>query len=253
MEVGSCCSEHSDDIFVYEFNPNDARSYACPAHKQPEEKDDERSNADEEEIEDDAVEFIPVEIELVDDSPSSTPTVELDSAGPELDLTPSECLKHLHTAVGKCHSSREELKVFAWGAKAIVRVVNDAYLAGGDPFEEGGIAHTAAVPAILELDAIRRENADDFDDECSKLNEALTYVWEQSQKLPEWSSRPVVELDDLPASSSAPASLEAGESLLSFFSTGVYVQYVFYIRYAVPWGSFLDYIVRSSIKSSARC
>eukprot|EP00904_Undaria_pinnatifida_P003534 jgi/Undpi1/13181/HiC_scaffold_8.g02843.m1 len=196
VEVTSDCSEHSDDIYVYEIDLDGNNSNAYPIYEQQHE-DDDYPDTDEEEIQDDAVEFIPVDIQMADDSSASTTAVELDVADPLLGLTPSECLQHLHTAVGLCppHSSCEALNVFEWGAKAILRVVNDAYLAGGNPFEEGGIVYTEAVPGILELDAIRIENEDDFDDMCYKLNEALTYVWEESRKLPKWSTRAVVELD----------------------------------------------------------
>eukprot|EP00904_Undaria_pinnatifida_P006426 jgi/Undpi1/2913/HiC_scaffold_14.g06290.m1 len=113
-----------------------------------------------------------VSFEFVD---LSSATVELEPAGPPPELTPTECLTHLPTAVGLCPPNKPEvgLKVFKWGAEAICDVVIESYLAGGDPFEDGGIMQTAAAPAIVKLAKIRKEYQEDFDDECILLDFAI--------------------------------------------------------------------------------
>eukprot|EP00904_Undaria_pinnatifida_P006394 jgi/Undpi1/2885/HiC_scaffold_14.g06262.m1 len=154
---------------------------------------------------DDAVSF-----EFVD--PSSA-TVELEPAGPPPELTPTECLTHLPTAVGLCPPNKPEigLKVFKWGAKAICGVVIESYLAGGDPFQDGGIMQTAAAPAIVKLAKIRKEYQEDFDDECISLDFAIEDLCEELARVP-WSAKPVEDLGSTPPTPSA-RGVEEGEEM----------------------------------------
>ena len=142
-----------------------------------------------------------VSFEFVD---LSSATVELEPAGPPPELTPTECLTHLPTAVGLCPPNKPEigLKVFKWGAKAICGVVIESYLAGGDPFEDGGIMQTAAAPAIVKLAKIRKEYQEDFDDECISLDFAIEDLCEELAKVP-WSAKTVEDLGSTPPTPSA--------------------------------------------------
>eukprot|EP00904_Undaria_pinnatifida_P006397 jgi/Undpi1/2888/HiC_scaffold_14.g06265.m1 len=147
-----------------------------------------------------------VSFEFVD---LSSATVELEPAGPPPELTPTECLTHLPTAVGLCPPNKPEigLKVFKWGAKAICGVVIESYLAGGDPFEDGGIMQTAAAPAIVRLAKIRKEYQEDFDDECISLDFAIEDLCEELARVP-WSAKPVEDLGSTPPTPSARGVVE---------------------------------------------
>eukprot|EP00904_Undaria_pinnatifida_P006398 jgi/Undpi1/2889/HiC_scaffold_14.g06266.m1 len=142
-----------------------------------------------------------VSFEFVD---LSSATAELEPAGPPPELTPTECLTHLPTAVGLCPPNKPEvcLKVFKWGAKAICGVVIESYLAGGDPFEDGGIMQTAAAPAIVKLAKIRKEYQEDFDDECISLDFAIEDLCEELARVP-WSAKTVEDLGSTPPTPSA--------------------------------------------------
>eukprot|EP00904_Undaria_pinnatifida_P006409 jgi/Undpi1/2899/HiC_scaffold_14.g06276.m1 len=111
---------------------------------------------------------------------------------------------HLPTAVGLCPPNKPEvgLKVFKWGAKAICGVVIESYLAGGDPFEDGGIMQTAAAPAIVKLAKIRKEYQEDFDDECISLDFAIEDLCEELARVP-WSAKTVEDLGSTPPTPSA--------------------------------------------------
>eukprot|EP00904_Undaria_pinnatifida_P006413 jgi/Undpi1/2901/HiC_scaffold_14.g06278.m1 len=147
-----------------------------------------------------------VSFEFVD---LSSATVELEPVGPPPELTPTECLTHLPTAVGLCPPNKPEigLKVFKWGAKAICGVVIESYLAGGDPFEDGGIMQTAAAPAIVKLAKIRKEYQEDFDDECISLDFAIEDLCEELARVP-WSAKPVEDLGSTPPTPSARGVVE---------------------------------------------
>eukprot|EP00904_Undaria_pinnatifida_P014054 jgi/Undpi1/977/HiC_scaffold_10.g04441.m1 len=131
------------------------------------------------------------------------------AGGPPPELTPTECLTHLPTAVGLCPPNKPEigLKVFKWGAKAICGVVIESYLAGGDPFEDGGIMQTAAAPAIVKLAKIRKEYQEDFDDECISLDFAIEDLCEELARVP-WSAKPVEDLGSTPPTSRARGVVE---------------------------------------------
>eukprot|EP00904_Undaria_pinnatifida_P006396 jgi/Undpi1/2887/HiC_scaffold_14.g06264.m1 len=150
-----------------------------------------------------------VSFEFVD---LSSATVELEPAGPPPELTPTECLTHLPTAVGLCPPNKPEvgLKVFKWGAKAICSVVIESYLAGGDPFEDGGIMQTAAAPAIVKLAKIRKEYQEDFDDECISLDFAIEDLCEELARVP-WSAKPVEDLGSTPPTPTSICSAAAEE------------------------------------------
>ena len=142
-----------------------------------------------------------VSFEFVD---LSSATVELEPAGSPPELTPTECLTHLPTAVGLCPPNKPKvgLKVFKWGAEAICDVVIELYLADGDPFEDGGIMQTAAAPAIVKLAKIRKEYQEDFDDECILLDLAIENLCEELARVP-WSAKTVENLGSTPPTPSA--------------------------------------------------
>ena len=133
----------------------------------------------------------------------SSATIELEPAGPPPELTPTECLTHLPTAVGLCPPNKPVgLKVLKWGAKAICGVVIESYLAGGDPFEDGGILRTAAAPSIVKLAKIRKEYLEDFDDECISLDLVIEHLCEELARVP-WSAKTVEDLGSTPPTPSA--------------------------------------------------
>lgn len=63
------------------------------------------------------------------------------NADPLQGLTASECLEYLPAVVSLCplDSPREALTVFKWAATAILGVVNEAWLSGCAPFDDGGL------------------------------------------------------------------------------------------------------------------
>eukprot|EP00904_Undaria_pinnatifida_P006392 jgi/Undpi1/2883/HiC_scaffold_14.g06260.m1 len=210
ISADSCCDDGDDDLDddVYEPDYDDNSN-----------EFDSSSDVDEVEyyhVIDDASDFeepkytSAVSFEFAD---LSSATVELEPAGPPPELTPTECLTHLPTAVGLCPPNKPEvgLKVFKWGAKAICGVVIESYLAGGDPFEDGGIMQTAAAPAIVKLAKIRKEYQEDFDDECISLDFAIEDLCEELARVP-WSAKTVEDLGSTPPTPSA-CGVEEGEEM----------------------------------------
>eukprot|EP00904_Undaria_pinnatifida_P006424 jgi/Undpi1/2911/HiC_scaffold_14.g06288.m1 len=214
ISADSCCDDGNDDLDddVYEPDYDDNSN-----------EFDSSSDVDEVEyyhVIDDASDLeepkytSAVSFEFVD---LSSATVELEPAGPPPELTPTECLTHLPTAVGLCPPNKPEvgLKVFKWGAKAISGVVIETYLEGGDPFEDGGIMQTAAAPAIVKLAKIRKEYQEDFDDECISLDLAIENLCEELARVP-WSAKTVEDLGSTPptpTSSCSAAAEEEGEKM----------------------------------------
>ena len=143
---------------------------------------------------------------MVDDLSSSS--IELATADPKQeDHTASWCLERVNTAAALCrpNSPLEAMNVFKWSAKAILGVAKEALLAGGSLFEDGGLVETASIPAIKELDAIRKDYYfTDFDEECFKLDGGMTALWNEFIRLKRIRDRTgVVDLE--PSASTPPA------------------------------------------------
>lgn len=142
-----------------------------------------------------------VQLRIVDDL-----SVELAPADPQQALTPAQCLEYLPAAVAMCPADSfcEAANVFAWGANAILGVVEEASLGGGDRFADGGIVEKKAIPAIQQLDSIHERCCITcYENKCAELNDVLNDMWDQFRS--EQSVRActgVVDLDNLPQSAS---------------------------------------------------
>lgn len=143
------------------------------------------------------------------------PTIEVErvAPAPKPHDNPEFILARVPGAVASCTTGTPELPllVFLCGARAIVRVVENAKVCGVNPFEEGGVIyHPMVATAMKELGKIRRTFGESFGRSCHVLNETLrAYLREAwSQR---FSKRDFVVLPELLLIAPAPASAVAGQ------------------------------------------
>eukprot|EP00904_Undaria_pinnatifida_P011738 jgi/Undpi1/7695/HiC_scaffold_23.g10168.m1 len=130
-------------------------------------------------------------------SSSAAAGVQFEPAGPDPGLTATEVLEYLPTAVAMCSTKtlREALRVYVWGSKAICKVVNEAWVAGNNPFEEGGVYDTEVFYALFELNRIQTQHRSSFVGMCPGLDLVFKYFVEQARQHHQWSTQLVEEVE----------------------------------------------------------
>ena len=124
-------------------------------------------------------------------SSSAVAGVQFEPAGPDPGLTATEVFEYLPTVVAMCSTKtlREALRVYVWGSKAICKVVNEAWVAGNNPFEEGGVYDTEVFPALFELNRIQTQHRSSFVGMCPGLDLVFKYFVEQARQHHQWSTQ----------------------------------------------------------------